>query len=171
MTLARRCKCQITKEFGNTDIFIKIDGKYYKSQEIYDNHKKEQELRKEIIDIVLYDFLHYQQGQVFPTILTKKLKELDFYPNEVILKTIEVNSDNIRYWMDNKEFDSDYGKIAYMFAIIKNTINDVHRDWKREKRIKREEKKSSIDINIDIQDINTAQVGKDISNWLEDDEL
>lgn len=33
-----KCKCRATGENGMSDIFIKIDGHYYKSQEVYDEH-------------------------------------------------------------------------------------------------------------------------------------
>ena len=33
-----KCKCRATGENGTSDIFIKIDGHYYKSQEVYDEH-------------------------------------------------------------------------------------------------------------------------------------
>lgn len=33
-----KCKCRATGESGMSDIFIKIDGHYYKSQEVYDEH-------------------------------------------------------------------------------------------------------------------------------------
>ena len=169
--MARIVKCQITHEIGNTDTFIKIDGKYYKSQEIYDNHKRNTDIYKKIIYIISSDFLGYQKGQSFPTVLAKKLKELEFYPNEVILKTVENNYDNILYWMKNKEFSNDIGKISYIFAIIKNNINDVYRDWKRNQKIKVKENNTNIELSLDIQDINTTQKGKDISAWLEEEDI
>lgn len=169
--MARIVKCQITHEVGNTDIFVKIGGKYYKSQEIYDNYKKQTELHKKIVDIIVNDFLDYQQGQIFPTMLLKKLKELDFYPNEVVLKTIENNHDNICYWMNKKEFSNDIGKISYIFAIIKNNINDIYKNWKRNQQIQTQENNTNIEVSLDIQEINTTQKGKDITAWLEDDDI
>lgn len=38
--MARKCKCKATGEEGNSDIFIKIDKYYYKSQKIYDEYQK-----------------------------------------------------------------------------------------------------------------------------------
>jgi hypothetical protein len=169
--MARVVKCQITHEIGNTDTFVKINGKYYKSQDIYDQHKKTVELHKKIVDTIANEFLNYQQGQIFPTMLNKKLKELDFYPNEVILQTIEKNYDNIKYWMGTKNFSNDIGKISYIFAIIKNCINDIYKDWKRNKEIKVQENNTNIDLSLDIKEINTTQKGKDITSWLEEDDL
>ena len=169
--MARKVKCAITGEYGTNETFIKIGTKYYKTQEIYDEDRRRKDLHKKIVDTILNDFLDYQQGQIPSSLLFKKLKELEFYDNEVILKTIEQQSDTIKYWMNNKEFKNENGKIAYMFAIIKGSINDVYKDWKREKAIKHKENKSIIDINIDIKQINTTQKGKDITAWLEEDDV
>lgn len=169
--MARKVKCAITGEYGTNEIFIKIGSKYYKSQEIYNEDKQRKELHKKIVDTILNEFLDYQQGQVPSSLLFKKLKELEFYDNEVILKTIQQQSDTIKYWMNNKEFKNENGKISYMFAIIKGSINDVYKEWKREQNRIKQVKKSKIDINIDIENINTTQKGKDISKWLEDDDI
>ena len=168
--MARKVKCAITGEYCTNETFIKIGTKYYKSQEIYDEDRRRKDLHKKIVDTILNDFLDYQQGQIPSSLLFKKLKELEFYDNEVILKTIEQQSDTIRYWMNNKEFKNENGKIAYMFAIIKGSINDVYKDWKREKDLERKLHREdySIPINIDIT-VN-KQDGKDLSKWLEDDE-
>ena len=76
--MARPCKCAITGEKGTTDTFVKINGKYYKSQEIYDTNQMKKAKRKELIDFVCREFLGYGNGQPFPTSLPKKLNELSF---------------------------------------------------------------------------------------------
>lgn len=166
----RKVKCYATGEIGNSLTFYKAPDKhYYKNKKIYEQRKRDIELHKQIIDIIVDDFLNYQHGQKFPTILTKKLAELKFYPNEVILKTIEKCKSTIQYYMDNKEFDSDYGKIGYIFAIIVNNINDIYRDWKRNQIIETKQTVQNIENqNITIENIGTKNTGKDISKWLED---
>lgn len=37
--MANKCKCRVTGEEGNSDIFIKIGKHYYKSQEVYDEYQ------------------------------------------------------------------------------------------------------------------------------------
>lgn len=166
--MSRKCKCQITGEIGTTDTFVKINGKYYKSQEVYDQHKTKVEQYKKIINLIAEDFLNYDKNQVFPTLLTKKLKELEFYPNEVILKTIEKNYDTIKYWMMTKDFNNDIGRISYIFAIIKNNINDVYKMWKKDSDQKLLENKVNNDFDFDID--NYKQKQKDLRKWLEEDE-
>lgn len=168
--MPRKVKCAITGEYGTNETFVKIGTKYYKSQEIYDEDRRRKDLHKKIVDTILNDFLDYQQGQIPSSLLFKKLKELEFYDNEVILKTIEQQSDTIRYWMNNKEFKNDNGKIAYMFAIIKGSINDVYKDWKREKDLERKLQGADYNIPIDMDVEVNKQEGKDLSKWLEDDE-
>lgn len=167
--MARKVKCAITGENGTNETFIKIDTKYYKSQEIYDEDRRCKDLHKKIVDTILNDFLDYQKGQIPSSLLFKKLKELEFYDNEVILRTIEQQSDTIKYWMRTKGFQNDNGKISYLFAIIKGSINDVHKTWKREKDLEQKlhNEDYSIPVNIDIT-ANKQEI-KDLSKWLEDD--
>jgi len=167
--MARKVKCQITGEYGTSDTFYKAsNGHYYKSKEIYEQDKKDKKYYSLIKDTICFEFLGYQKGQKFPTTLTKKLKELSFYPNEVIYKTIQDQKENIEYWILRKDFSSDYGKIAYIFAIITNNINDVYRNWKinQHQQIKQEQWQ---DEPIEI--IKSKQHKSiDISKWLDGDD-
>lgn len=167
--MARQCKCQVTGEKGTTDTFYKADnGKYYKSKEVYDIWNKENEDRKNVIERFAVDFLDYKPGQVFPTVLTKKLKELEFYGYDVINRTIDKAYNSIQYAIQHKDFKNDVGKISYIFAIIKNNINDVY------KQVVQEEKKSEtvceIDNEVNIDNIQTNHKEKNIKKWLEDDD-
>lgn len=167
--MARQCKCQVTGEKGTTDTFYKADnGKYYKSKEVYDIWNKENEDRKNVIERFAVDFLDYKPGQVFPTVLTKKLKELEFYGYDVINRTIDKAYNSIQYAIQHKEFKSDVGKISYIFAIIKNNINDVYKQVVQEE--KRSETVCEIDNEVDIENIQTNHKEKNIKKWLEDDD-
>ncbi len=167
--MARKVKCQITGEWGTSDDFIKIDGKYYKSQEVYDVWRKEADIRAKVIDVIVTDFLHYAPGQVFPTVLTKKLKELEFYGYDVILKTIQNKYSAIEYSMTTKDFANDMGRISYIMAIIKNNINDVYRSVLAEEKVKTTTV-HEIDTSVDIDNIQATHKEKDISKFLEDDD-
>lgn len=172
--MSRKCKCQLTGEYGTTDTFYKAeDGKYYKTKELYEARKKEKEDRKAVIERFAVDFLDYKTGQVFPSVLTKKLKELEFYGYDVINRTIDKCYEAIQYSLRTKSFNSDANKIAYIFAIIKNNINDVYRDVQREESAQRKQCQASNMSVIDeqsIMNIGTKQKAKDISCFLEDDE-
>lgn len=167
--MARQCKCQVTGEKGTTDTFYKADnGKYYKSKEVYDIWNKENEDRKNVIEKFAVDFLDYKPGQVFPTVLTKKLKELEFYGYDVINRTIDKAYNSIQYAIQHKDFKNDIGKISYIFAIIKNNINDVYKQIVQEE--KRSETVCEIDNEVDINNIQTNHKEKNIQKWLEDDD-
>lgn len=168
--MSRSVKCALSGEVGTSDLFIKIGTKYYKSQEIYDEYKLKANLHKKIVDVIVNDFMNYQSGQIFPTILTKKLKELEFYPNEVILKTIEKNHDTIQYWMNTKDFSNDIGKISYIFAIIKGNINDIYKEWKSDTVLENKMNKIDTSLIIDLIITENKHEEKDLRKWLEDDE-
>ena len=89
----------------------------------------------------------------------------------MILKTVQNYKNDIIYWMNRKQIDSDTGKIYYIFAIINDHINDVYNQWKHDKKQIVKEEKSEIEVStdIDIKDLGTNKKGKDISEWLEDD--
>ena len=173
--MARKVKCQITGEYGTSDVFYKADnGKYYKSKELYDVWNKENEDRKHVIERFAIEFLDYVPGQVFPTILTKKLKELEFYGYDVINRTIDKSYDSIQYALRTKDFRNDVGKISYIFAIIKNNINDVYKQVLTEEKSEKRQQEQVANIDVvdeqSIMNIGTKQKAKDISSFLEDDE-
>lgn len=168
--MGRNVICAITKEKGNSDTFIKIGAKYYKSQEIYDKAQRQKNAYKQIVQYVCDTFLDYQAGQVFPTSLPQKIKELEFYDNEVILQALQEKEKDILYAISKKNFDSDYGKVLYIFAIIQNSINDVYKKWIREEKQDRE-MGSKVEETFNMDDIGSKQKGKDISNWLDGDEI
>lgn len=171
--MARQCKCQITGEIGTTDTFYKADNeKYYKSKEVYDIWNKENENRKKVIEKFAIDFLDYKPGQVFPTVLTKKLKELEFYGYDVINQTIDKTYNSIQYAIQHKDFKNDIGKISYIFAIIKNNINDVYRQILREEKIKEKQKTQTDHFESisesELMNIGSKKKARDISEFLEE---
>lgn len=167
--MARAVVCQITKEKGTSDVFYKApNGKYYKSQKLYETWLKEKTDREEFIEMFATDFLGYKQGQVFPTILCKRLKELEFYGYDVINETVKKCRPSIEYALGTKNFSSDNGKIGYIFAIIKNNINDVYKQ-----KVEEEKKpiiEHYIDESVDIDNIQTTHKEKNIKKWLEEDD-
>lgn len=168
--MARSCKCKITGEIGTTDTFVKIGKYYYKNKEVYDAEQKRIETYKALIDYICNEFLGYGDGQPFPTSLPKKIKELSFYDNEVILETFKKLHDDICYWLEHKQFETEYGKISYIFAMVRDKIADVNSDKIRRNQQNEHKKKIEIECG-DISDIGTKSRGKDISSFLDDDEF
>lgn len=169
--MARKVKCAITGEYGTSDTFIKIDGKYYKNREIYDEQQKQNEFWHKIIDKFSLDYLGYEPGQTFPAYIVKMIKQLSFYSNETLYRTMLFCDEDIHTAIQIKDFDTDYRKASYIMAIIKNNVNEV---WKevlkeqREARKTREEKVSEVELQNYEEIQNPKQKVKDISKFVED---
>lgn len=54
MRVQRQVKCYMTKEVGNASEFIKIDGKYFKNQEVYEQYKIRLKLIEKIANLLGY---------------------------------------------------------------------------------------------------------------------
>lgn len=163
--MARKVKCQITGEYGTSDIFIKINGKYYKSRQIYDDAMREKEYRNKVIDIIVNELLGYETGQPYPSIVNKKLVELKFYKYEIIYRTLSSLKNNLIYMMGKRDFRNDYDATAYIFAAIKNNINDVYKDSKREsKTIESASKTSELDGFADFEIVEQSNIKKKVNN-------
>lgn len=168
--MPRSCKCAITGERGTTDVFVKINGKYYKNQKIYDDAQQKKAKRKELIDYICREFLGYGNGQPFPTSLPKKINELSFYDDEVILETFMRCHSEIDYRLRYKRFNSEYGKLSYIFAIAKDSIADVYTEFVHKKKQRQVSESTELECG-DLTDIGTKSRGKDISQFLCDDEF
>lgn len=117
--------------------------------------------------------LDYQKGDKFNTLITKKLQELrNFYVDEVIKETVE----NEGWKIKNKKFNTESSKIAYFFAIIKNTIYLYDRRYKDRKtindnmKLQNENNFVSEDIISAVNGKQTTENNRDISSILEEDE-
>lgn len=169
--MARNVKCCITGKWGTSDTFIKIDGRYYENQEVYDWHKRMCNCWRLMIDKITVDYLGYQKGEPYPTILNKRLKSLDFYDNEVIYRTVLYCDDIILNAMRTKEFESTYMKIQYILGILRNNIAKVWKIVREERKAAKEQHKKLDDIvyieSLDNVD-NPKQINKDISKFVED---
>lgn len=115
----------------------------------------------------LMDILGYQEGMKMPTVAYKKLKEFESYGYDVVLDTICNQVDSINYFMNTKSFNSEYGRVAYVFAIIQNNIMD---EYNRKKRAKKQITlvDKAPDMPIEISDIGNIKVKKDVSSLLGD---
>lgn len=168
--MARKCKCHITGEIGTTDTFVKIGNYYYKNQAVYDAEQKRKESYKKLVDYICREFLGYGNGQPFPPVLPKKIAELAYYDYEVILETFKECSQEIHYWLEHKQFSSEYGKLSYIFAIVKDKISDVNKALLRKQKQENQASTTQIECG-DISSLGTKRRGKDISSFLDDDEL
>lgn len=167
----RKVKCHVTGEIGDSDHFVKIGKYYYKNQYVYEEDKRLKEARSKLIDYICTTFLHYREGQPFPTSLPKKLAELDYYDDTVILETFHTYESDILYWMEHKQFSSDFNRIAYMIAIVKEHIAEVNRQYIRQGKIRKEQEREQKTFTDPAFSTGSQKAGKDLTAFLGGDEL
>ena len=174
--MSRKCKCKICGKQLTTDTAYKItnyNGKntYYCSKEEYDEVNKKKEIENRC-----YNTISTIMNIPFVTpMLKKQIKKIvEFYDYPIIERTFKENEKAIKWFLDNNEDSSEYGKSRYIMTIIINNINGVARKYKEEqKRIKQlfESNNNNNDISI-INDLNDKQQIKrdvsDISEFLDD---
>ncbi|WP_025909315.1 hypothetical protein [Priestia flexa] len=177
--MARKCSCQICKTKGSTDVFYKVTddkgkNKYYCSKEEYDSFMKDKENREYLIKYIAVDVFNYSEGQIIPPILLKRIKELNvFYDYEVIYECFKDSKDNIKYWIENKGFSSEYGMVSYIMKIIESNINDIYNKWKYKKS--QEQKKKNNDLNLEIineiTEIKQVKKSNNILDFLDEEDV
>lgn len=178
--MARRVKCRICGKYGTNETFYKVTdengkSKYYCNQEEYENHINEKRKRDNLIEYIHNEILLLEEGQIINPIMIKKLNELHkFYDWEVIHKTFEKCKDSIHYWIENKNFSSEYGMISYIMKIIESHINDVYNEWKFKKEQERKIESNEIDLGLlnDLEIVNCVKDEDDnILEFLNEDDL
>lgn len=129
--------CRICKEKIDKDIAFKIgERRYCCSEEEYlhnleekekelleaqETKRKSNEIKDETFNIICELF----ERKITNSILFKELKELDeTYTYENVYLYIHDNFDFLNRTINGKKFSSEYAKIRYFFAIIKNNIVD-----------------------------------------------
>lgn len=160
--MAKKCTCQICKTKGTTDVFYKVTddkgkNKYYCNKEEYDNFINEKIKRENLIKYIAEEVFQYEEGQIVPPVLLRKIKELHgFYGYEVIHECFKQNNETIQYWIKTKDFTSEYGMVSYIMKIIESNINDIFKDWKfvKQQQVKQETNELNLDI---INELNTTK--------------
>ena len=123
-----KCKCKICGTPHNTNDAYKVvvnnKSQYYCSQEEYEkdlaNKKKTAEDKDKVYNLIC-DMFGYdiQNTQFFAEwVLWNKLKS-----NEIIYKYLRENEDYLQQICD-RSFDTEYQKIRYFSAVLKNSLRD-----------------------------------------------
>ncbi len=137
---------------------------YYCSKEEYEEEQVNQIMRKSTFTLLHDDILNYDERQI---VVNKKLEQLGkSYGWEIVFKTFKHCENDIKFWIQQKNFDNEYLKINYIMAIITNHINDIYIKYKNEKRQKKE---NNIYIDIDILNddfVPNSKNTNDISQFL-----
>lgn len=147
-----------------------------KSREYYHKHKnekhlhgKEEEYRKECIDIMCRRYFNYNQIGKFNPVLVDRLKRLnDIASYNTVLNTIKAQIKSLDY-ANTKNFASETQKISYMIAIIRNNLSNTLKKMEINEKLA---KKNRIDEEI-IKEINKERECKpskrfDMTEFLDD---
>lgn len=131
-----KCKiCKDKKIDRDTAYKVTINGKnqYYCNVDEYVRFNTENESRFKVIDLA-FEII----GKTTNTSLMKDLSEIaKIHTYTKMIKYMEANLHDIYTFM-NKDFTSEYGKIRYFTAIIKNSIGDFV------------EKKQDTEVYVDV---------------------
>ncbi len=94
---------------------------YYCTEQEYLDKIKQNQIHRDMVDQVMSIFCE----QVTNTILFKEITELEnIYTSKLILDYLKENEDYIKNLINNKSFSSQYAKIRYFTAILKNNLAD-----------------------------------------------
>lgn len=166
--MSRKVKCYWTKEEGRDDEFYEAkNGRFFKTEEVYNEYVVEMEYHKEVVDMFSRLLGYYDSGQ-FNKQAMKELQELKkTYSYADIFDTFKEFYCKLDIVMKTKTQLNDFLKAKYIFAVIKNNINDVCNKNIRLEKAKKliDEKEIDIDIMNDSK-TNNSKI-KDISEFLD----
>ena len=158
--------CDTNEKKPKEECYKAPDGKYYTSEKAYNIVKKSKEDWLECIDNIS-TILGYHKGMKFPTTLPKRLKQLEGYGYDVVLETLMQNYKEISWSLVRRQFNSEYGRIAYVFGIIEHNILPVYN--KKQHYEKALENMSTKTIeNMDLSNIGNHKTSHDVSKLLGD---
>lgn len=174
--MARQVKCKICGSKKNIDEAFKVVKEtpkakvnhYYCSKAEYEKNLREINSKKECLDYIR----EILGVKMIPPAFAKQVNILrDYYDYIVIKKTFKECESNIKWQLDNKEFNSEFAKSKYIIVIISNNIEKVYRKHKKD-----QEKLNSVfefKENIDVDIFNYTNSNKseikvnDISSFLD----
>jgi hypothetical protein len=152
--MGRKVVCKICKEKGDSDLFFHITDekgrrKYYCSESEYNDFLYQKEQRRELLEFIAVEVLKYEDGQIVPPVMTKKIQTLnEFYDYEVLKECFKQNMESIHYWIKVKNFQSEYGMASYIMKIIEGSVNDVYNGWKHKKKVQEKQQSENADVDI-----------------------
>ena len=166
----RKVKLQDTGEYSTSDVaYHAPDKKYYSSEAAYKKVVTNNLYRKKCID-GMYELLEYKEFMKIPTYFYKRLKECEGYGYDVVYRCMQIKAKDIRWAIHNKEFNTEVGKMMYIWAILNNSMNDALKEVvaerrEEEKKLKDTKIEESVNVDLDIKTVKQHTVN--ISRFLE----
>jgi hypothetical protein len=161
----RKVQCVVTGEKGAPDDFYRApNNKWYKSKEVYLKWKQNDDLRRQAINYFCVEFLNYQPGCIFPTLLARRVKEYESgYGYAVLIQCMKEQHDRIQLALSRKVFESDYHRMNYTFAIINQHINETYHHQKQSKKAT-----APTAVPEEMHNLETKHTERDVRRWLDD---
>lgn len=165
----RHVVCFATKERGISEEFVKVDGHYYKSMEIYNAYISEKnnknKFRDEVADLMGYN----ENGFKFPKYFGKKIAEAEPYGWDVALETLYEYRDTIIKGLVDNCIEEETLRVSYIVAIVTGNAMKNYRKKKRNEKRKELLNKQTIEPTVfdTFDEIGTNSKAKDISAWLD----
>lgn len=165
----RKVKLQDTGEYSTSDVAYKAPNKkYYTNEAAYKKMETNSTYRQKCID-GMYELLEYKDFMKIPTYFYKRLKECEGYGYDVVYRCIQNKAKDIRWALANKDFNSEVGKMMYIWAILNNSMNDALKEVVAERREEeRKNRKSDESVNVDLDIKTVKQKTVNISRFLEE---
>lgn len=164
--MARKCKCTHCKKELSTDIAYKVTingkNKYYCTKEEYETIQNEINDKNKCLETIS-TILNIP---FVPPMMLREINDLTkFYSYIVINRTFKDNEKNIRWFIENRDSGSEYGKIKYIMTIIKNNINTTYKKYiKEQQQLVEMFKTNDKEIDMDIINITNDKQSNDISD-------
>lgn len=164
--MARKCKCTHCKKELTTDIAYKVNingrNKYYCTEEEYKTIQSEINDKNKCLETIS-TILNIP---FVPPMMLREINDLTkFYSYIVINRTFKDNEKNIRWFIENRDSGSEYGKIKYIMTIIKNNINTTYKKYiKEQQQLVEMFKTNDKEIDMDIINITNDKQSNDISD-------
>ena len=148
------CKKEINKEDAYIFTYTSKNGKEYRkyacSLEEIENDKRDKELYREI-QYLTDEILGHP---IVNNARNKKIKELQEagYTNEQIFRCFKEYKDEIIKYLELSGIDKEYNRIAYIFTIIGNKIEDFSKEDERANQCE-QYKQTEEEVEVEVEDI------------------
>lgn len=183
LKISRKDFKEIVKKLKKENLYdeeeIKKAMKRRKRKEYTSAHKSKQKLspeeenyRKKCIEFLCTRYFSYNETHRFNPVLVTKLQQLHSISSyKIIFNTIIYQKKNLDY-ANRKPMASEFQKISYMMAIIRNNLHIVYKKIKRKENIEESKEKKSNTSNLANQ-LNKTIISKptdkiDMSQFLDD---
>ena len=167
----RKVKLQDTGEYSTSDVAYKAPNKkYYSNEAAYKKMQINAEYRQKCIN-AMYELLEYKDFMKIPTYFYKRLKECEGYGYDVVFRCMQMKASSIQWALHNKEFNTEVGKMMYIWAILNNSMNDALKEVvaerrEEERKLKNNTTEESVNVDLDITTVKQKTVN--ISRFLEE---